>query len=294
MRRLSALAPSVPVRARFRPARAIVLLVAAMLLLSPGVAGASDEPTTPPPTSSGATPSDSAPESASPEQKVSPYVKPGVVFISIEWTAWLWDSRERFYLNDGSPVTLSATCTGYVVNPEGWIATAGHCVSYKEIRADFLDAATRIAIQNEEYTSQNADLLYEHLFDYLKTESSDATGATAKPDRVVEVSWGATVSGLDVAEGKRAKVMDYQEFEEGDAALLRVDESDLNALSIVPGEQEIDDLTPVAAVGYAGSVAEVTDSSYEPSIKAGTVSSHQTVGQGLVPVYEINAEIYQE
>ena len=85
--------------------------------------------------------------------------------------------------------------------------------------------------------------------------------------------------------------MQFQRFNTGDAALLKVDESGLNALPLIPVEEDVETLTEIASIGYSGSVDSVTDNDYVPSIKTGTVSATKTIGGGLLSVYEIDAAI---
>ena len=256
----------------------------------PGAASADTATPTPSSTESSTSSGTSVPPTND-DAKVQPYAEPSVVFITINWQAWLKDNRYPEYFNSGKPVSLTSTCTGYVVNPDGWIATAGHCVSYKEIQQTYLDVAVGLAIKEQFYNTNSARVVRSTLFDHLKTESSDATGATAKPDRTVTVSWGASASGLTAEEGKPARVVSFQELLQGDGALLKVDEHNMNALILVPGDETVDTLTPIASIGYPGTVDEVVDANYHPSIKTGTVSSQKTIGGGLIPVYEINADV---
>lgn len=290
--------------------RTLVVGVAVLGLTALGVSpGSADTDTTSPTTSSttSSSPAVTSPGTAaptdsngapivSPEQKVGPYVQPSVTFITIGWTAWLYDTKYHEYLNaddEGAhPITLSFNCTGYVVNPDGWIATAGHCVDPKEVRSYFIEAAVEAALAENwlNVDGRPATRAYyeDYWFDHLKTESSDETGATGKPDRVVKVWWGADVSGIETEKGVKARVQQFQTFDKGDGALLKINETDMNALLLVPGDTTVDTGTGIASIGYSGTVDDVTDADYHPSIKTGTVSSQKTIGDGLIPVYEVN------
>jgi hypothetical protein len=238
-----------------------------------------------------------------PEQKIDPYIRSSVVYLTITFEAWLYDTYQDRWLvtnraGEGISTPVGGQCTGYVVNPEGWIATAGHCVSYKgegyvgtTVRDAFVDRATEISLSNGYWRGINVteSTVRAYWDKYLRTESSDRTGATGKPDRYVEAWWGANVSGLEAEEGAPARVMEYSEFQQGDAALLKVNEPEMNALLLVPGDTAVDVGTPIGSVGYAGSVQDVTDADYHPSIKTGTISAQKTTGD--IPVYEIDAAV---
>jgi hypothetical protein len=93
-------------------------------------------------------------------------------------------------------------------------------------------------------------------------------------------------------EDKIARLVASQTMETGDAALIKVDETGLNALPLLPEGQAVDPLTQVAAVGYGASVKKVTDADYTPSIKTGTISAIKTRGGGLISVYEVSADVF--
>jgi serine protease Do len=61
-----------------------------------------------------------------PEEGAAAVVQPGIVYLETKWTAWVNDGYE--WLNGGRPFEWTSRCTGFVVNPNGYIATTGHCV----------------------------------------------------------------------------------------------------------------------------------------------------------------------
>jgi len=85
-------------------------------------------------------------------------------------------------------------------------------------------------------------------------------------------------------------VIDFQAFDKGDAALLKVEETDLNALKLST-DAEVDVGTEVVSIGYPASVDLVTDPDLSPSYKEGSISSVKTVQNGLLTVYEISAAV---
>ncbi len=69
---------------------------------------------------------------ASPGERVQALVQPSVVFGEVTWRGFVEDAGRGNYpindLNGGEPFEYVSTYTGFLVNPEGWIVTAGHCV----------------------------------------------------------------------------------------------------------------------------------------------------------------------
>jgi V8-like Glu-specific endopeptidase len=238
-----------------------------------------------------------------PEQKIDPYVRSSIVYMTIKWKAWPVDKTDgTFVFTDDSTggglfIDEDFTCTGYVVNPNGYIATAGHCVSPLgdqkpggSIHDQMLNDVANLTVNNGYFVGHPslADVR-DYWKKHLRLEGSDKLGAVGKPDRIVTVYWGANVSGIEATKGRTARVLGFQEFEAGDGALLKVNEADMNSLLLVPGDTTVDTGTSIAAVGYAGSVRAVTDADFHPDVKTGTISSQKT--RNDIPVYELDAAV---
>jgi S1-C subfamily serine protease len=221
-----------------------------------------------------------------PLEKVNALVQPSVVFLLQTWDGYVYDTFNKQYLNEGSPFELQFQCTGFVVNPDGYIATAGHCVDFKEVQGSFIETAAQWAIDNGYYTSTALTLDDVIGFDDYRVESKDRKN-TAELD--IQVGWGASVSGIETAEVKRARVIDFDGQSKGDVALLKVEKTGLNALPIATDEVEVG--TEVVSIGYPASVDSVTDPNLTPSFKDGSISSVKTVQGGVLPVYEISAAV---
>lgn len=90
---------------------ALLVLPLALLVGSPAVAlGEQDSPERPVP---------------SPEQSAAAVISPSLVLVKAEAKGWV-----RF--PDGQPINkdpfvIGWRCSGFVVNPDGWVASAGHC-----------------------------------------------------------------------------------------------------------------------------------------------------------------------
>jgi hypothetical protein len=75
----------------------------------------------------------------------------------------------------------------------------------------------------------------------------------------------------------------------GDIALLKIEtkNEEAPALMIAP-ESEVTVGEQVVSVGYPASVDYVTDPTFDPSFKDGSVSSIKTISKGLLTVYELS------
>lgn len=229
-----------------------------------------------------------------PEERAAAVVRPAVVYIEQYWRAWVRVPRSsqlffQGYVNGGQPFEWATRCSGFVVDPSGYVVTAGHCVDSGEegARGTALELAVDWLVRDGQ--------VFRRDFGFWLDEAHLAWGVEgtekgSPPDLEVWVQRGVAAGGLQTGEAFPARVIDYQPWSEGDAALLKIEESDLPVV-LVGSTGEIDTGLPVLSVGYPGSSDAVTDQTYEPTFKDGQVNSEKTREGGLLPVYEISAAV---
>ena len=241
-------------------------------------------------TSDDETPGAAATDAAgTPLERVNAYVQPSIVYVGVEWTGYVYDTFNKQYLNDGQGFVVNTQCTGFVVNPDGYIATAGHCVDPKgDIVDSFVAEAAQWAIDTGYYADKTLTLEEIIGFGDYRVEALETKGHG--PDRVITAAWGASASGLEASQQQAARVISFQPFDKGDTALLKVEATDLNAIELAT-DAEVGVGTEVVAIGYPASVDLVTDPDLSPSYKEGSISSVKTVQGGLLTVYEISAAV---
>jgi serine protease Do len=252
----------------------VLAAAATTALLTPPLATASADTATPPP-------------QATPLEKVRAYVEPSIVYLDLFYYGWVWDTYHQGYVRPDRPFVYRTHCTGFVVSPDGYLGTAGHCV----IPDDDIDAAiaARAAVwaaNNNYYGDPTLTARQILSFGY----TVEGQGDNPDPELDVTAYWGASASGIETWESRAAQVVDSQEFMKGDTALLKVNETGLNALPLAD-ETDPQVGSEVVSIGYPASVNEVTDVSLEPSFKPGAISSTKTVGNGLYTVFEVSAAV---
>jgi len=222
-------------------------------------------------------------------EQSSAYVQPSIVYMRMDWTGYVWDSTNRQYLNNEEPFQISTQCTGFIVNPSGYIASAGHCVDRKgaEIMALFTQYGAQWAIDNAYYA--DSSLTVEDIIGF-GSYTVAGTQSRNMPDLAITVAWEQTAGGVDTANAQAARVVKAQPFTQGDGALLKVEATDLPAIPLADSA-ELEVGTEVVSVGYPVSVDEVTDANLTPSFKEGTISSMKTIDGGLSQVYEMSAAL---
>lgn len=217
------------------------------------------------------------------------------MYLALQWKGWVYDTYNRHYLNNASAFTLNFQCTGFIVSPDGYIGTAGHCVDPKEVRAYFLIQAARWVIKNHYYATTPTFRTALRFADQdYRIEGADKGGGNAyqkSADLSVTVAWSVSVSGLPSGNTAPARVVSFKSLNQGDAALLKIEAQDLTPL-LFADNADISTGTEVVSVGYPASVGSVSDANLsDPSFKSGTVSSIRTIENGLLPVYEVSSAL---
>ncbi|MFN8183580.1 MAG: trypsin-like peptidase domain-containing protein [Candidatus Nanopelagicales bacterium] len=255
-------------RVRLRARAVVGTLFAALVCLAPGPALADAPPT-------------------SPLEEVQALVQPAVVYEEVTWTGYVYDeTNKQYFTND--PFTASFQCTGFVVNPDGYVATAGHCVDYDQtIREAILTQVVDWAYNNDYYEVSPSK---ETIATFAKNWRIDGAKTEGTPDLAVNVAYGVSVSGEPSGKALPARVIAKRAFDQGDVALLKIEARDL---TVVPLSDNADTGvgTEIVSVGYPASVDLVTDANFNPSFKEGTISAEKTTSGGLLPVYEISAAV---
>ncbi len=261
-------------RSLLRHGRAAVLLSAACLALSaasPGIALA-----------------DGGRPSTNPEERAAARIRPAVMYLVGEayGRVWLPGGRPLSQFGEGSTMPYAAawTCTGFVVNPDGWVATAGHCVDPASASELILQQAAKDFKDQFPDSPQARDPAGPMA--WLR-ENARVEGMTAGQglETSITVVYG---TGTKVAGKMPANVLDFQPLKKGDVALLKVEKRNMPS-SELGSDAKVDIGTSILAVGFAESTTRVTDRSLDPTNKSGRVSKKSTMG--TVPEYEIDAAI---
>ena len=225
-----------------------------------------------------------SPQQATPTERAAAEVRPAIVYVTEKFSAYVADETGT-YFNNGNPYELTATCTGFGVNPDGYVATAGHCLdtySPNGIKGDFIAAVAKEVVA----TIPNVTLQEAVEFGTANwTVEGKAKGSAI--DTQIAVVTGS-VQGGGKPQVLPARLVDIRPFTQGDVALLKVETTDLPTVELA-GDADVQIGTPLLSIGYPASADAVTDPSLEPSNKDGQVSAKKTVGS--VPVYETSAAL---
>ncbi|SEK51449.1 S1 family peptidase [Rhodococcus maanshanensis] len=240
---------------------AILVLLLAALIGSPAVAlGDQDSPDRPVP---------------SQEQRAAALVTPSVVLVKAEARGWV-----RF--PDGPPIKVDPfitgwRCSGFVVNPDGWVATAGHCAEGAR------EALLRTAVDWAVHVIPTLDPA-------LVTETAQANWRVEGDEPGSPPSLAMTVIAGGTAEGEAlgAEVVGLVPLTEGDVALLKVQRGGLAAAELST-DTGVDLGTPVVSAGFPGTTDTAAEPTLRPVVAGGEINAKKATG--TVPVYQTDAEV---
>ncbi|MEM7271747.1 MAG: serine protease [Actinomycetota bacterium] len=206
-----------------------------------------------------------------PELRAARYTEPAIVLIQVDWSGFIdYGGRDRY------AVEASVTCSGFTVNPNGYIVTAGHCADPGMGIGGggrlLLDRAVKELWPQLSEQFASVDDLTDHALAHWEVEGAEA-GSRPRPE--IQVVQGAALGALDSATARPARTIDVQPWEEGDIALLKVEQSGLPTIPLADG-RSVDIGTPVQAVGFPGSVDRVVDPDLDPTFTLGSISSLTT------------------
>lgn len=229
---------------------------------------------------------DSGRPQAKPEERAAALIRPSIMYLTGEshGVVRLPNGEVLSQFGRGSSMPFLAVwhCTAFVVNPDGWVATAGHCVDPASATLLILKrAATEYRTQFPDAPeSTDPEVTLEWLQKNARVEG-DAPGQS--PNVSIALLSG---TGAKLAEKLSANIVDFRPTGKGDSALLKVAKRNLPS-SELETDADVTVGTPVLAVGFPESTQNITGPSLDPTYKSGKVSKKSVAGSN--PAYEIDA-----
>ena len=226
-------------------------------------------------------------------EQINASTSSAVVYLETTWTGYVYDTSKDSHGHAygwvrRQPFTMTNRCTGFVVNPNGYIVTAGHCLEYTDSIQQQL-AYQAIAWENSHGVYGNG-YSTKQLFKWFGSGYRAYGEDGHKPDRTVMTALGISMSGENTVSTKPARVLSLKGFDNGDVALLKIEAENLPSVTLAP-EDTVEVGTEVVSVGFPASVDMVTDATMDPSYKDGTISSIKPIQNGLLKVYEISSQM---
>lgn len=223
-----------------------------------------------------------------PEEKAAAMIRPAVMYVAGQAYGQVrlpgGQTLSQFGLGSTFPFVATWGCTGFVVNPDGWVATAGHCVDPSTAKDLILKNAASTYMDQFPDSPAGHDLVAT--IEWLQ-KNARVEGDT--PDRGAEMSITVLYgTGTKLAGKMVASVADFRPLSKGDIALLKVERHYMPSAELA-GDADVSIGTPILAVGFPEVTKRITGPSLDPTNKSGTVSKKSTMES--LPEYEINAAV---
>jgi pSer/pThr/pTyr-binding forkhead associated (FHA) protein/S1-C subfamily serine protease len=223
-------------------------------------------------------------------ENVSNIVAPSVVRLHTQYEGLVFN-RQGDDLTEGKPVKVATTCSGFVVNPNGYIATAGRCVDVEVNGEHLIDKAARRLFERPSELVPRVGSLRE-----LKALGRDQWTVVSprrphreRPDRKVTAISDVIAGEAPDGGALPASVRRVRGPQNGDVALVKVQAKDLPALELAPGATLLP-RTPAVSFGFQ-SVADRAGAALTPSFDEGSIGKATTVDGGLNQAFGLGTDI---
>jgi serine protease Do len=219
---------------------------------------------------------------ASPEERAAAVARPAIVLVKVSWHGWVRDKQTGEVFGGTAGYAATTSCTGVVINPDGYIATASHCVHTGPHGGGGILFDAALAELAKAGRVGDPAKARQALAERALAEGAQPDSPIDRAIQVERVVGAGTDHERDVAP---AEVVDLVTPDGGDVAVLKISRDRLPALELRPDPPPVG--TPVLAIGYPGSADLPVDPNLEPSNKNGQISAHRTLGER--PFYEFSA-----
>lgn len=228
-----------------------------------------------------------AASAAQTSQQTAETVQPSITRITVTWNMFVFDDLTDSWTN----ISFESQCSGFVVDPDGYIATAGHCVDPELASESAIELRAKQLYRQNQSFFENKNITLADLIAYgLKNWKVEGRGDGSAPQLKLEVTVPGGMSSEDPVT-YQGEVVDADTT--NDVALLKIDASGLPALALAD-EDDIEIGESIFAVGFPGVRDSVTDPSLRPTFKSGAISdTAATRDEGEVPIYETSAPMGQ-
>lgn len=259
---------------RARWGRAFAVLSAAALAVLVGLPGSAS--------------ADGGRPQVNPQERAAAMIRPAVIYLAGQTYGQVrlpsGQMLSQFGGGSNFPFVATWSCTGFIVNPDGWVATAGHCVDPESAKELILKNAAS-AYMNQFPDSLEARDPVAALEWLLKNARVEGDTADRGPETSLSLLYG---TGIKLAGKMPANVVDFRSLGKGDVALLKVEKHNMPS-SELASDADVSIGTSILAVGFPETTQRVTGPSLDPTNKSGTVSKKSSMQS--IPEYEIDAAV---
>jgi hypothetical protein len=230
-----------------------------------------------------------APATAAPsyslDERAVAIASPALVYLEMVFSGYVRDKKTNTALR-GRPVTVSRRCSGFVVNPDGYVVTNGVCLQPGDatVRQSALYSLGRTLIDEEQLDSGKLDAFVAE-----KRDSTRYTGRDpADPPQSRVYGQFNVATGNVTASAIPGEIVKALEADQGNVTLVKLKRGNLPAveLDLAADPSQGSDLV---VIGFDSADAGSGGETYTPRWKPVKLSGLGT--RGLVPVYRVNGDV---
>jgi pSer/pThr/pTyr-binding forkhead associated (FHA) protein/S1-C subfamily serine protease len=220
-------------------------------------------------------------------ENVSNLVEPSIVQLRTEYAGLVRDGQGND-LTGGKPVKVDTTCSGFIVNADGYIATAGRCVDLDVATDRLIDIAARRVFKEhpERVPGVNSLRALKRAAERDWSVVSPSRRHRQRPERNVRAISDVIAGAAPDGRALPASVRRVRGPQNGDLALVKVQAQDLPALALAPASS-VKEGTPAVSFGFPSSADRVANVAFTPSFQEGAIGNEKTVDGGLNRAFEV-------
>jgi S1-C subfamily serine protease len=263
-----------------------IFITIAVFLLAMMVVLACNIPKPQPSTTTGETKAEETTETTAEETKPvevkienpTALVEPAVCVVVTMYSGLVYDA---YYNTWDGPYQTGGWGSGVVVNPDGYIVTAGHVVEWgeDEVKYALIDQQISAYYDTTDWTNDDWTWVYAN----FKVEGQNGS----KPDREIYAQFNQAEGGIDnIQKWYRAELVDFSPWEQRDIAVIRIEESNLPS-ALLGNSDDLEVGNQVTVIGYPGAADISEESIMVPTVTQGIVSARKMVGG--TEVYQVDA-----
>ncbi|HEX2774505.1 MAG TPA: trypsin-like peptidase domain-containing protein, partial [Micromonosporaceae bacterium] len=220
------------------------------------------------------------------DERAVAIASPALVYVEMVFTGYVRDKQTKTALRT-RPVTVNRRCSGFVVNPDGYVVTNGVCLQpgAEAVRQIALYSLGRTLIDEEQLDPKELDAFVEKNRDDTIYTGVDAADA---PESRVFAQFNVATGNLTASPAVPGAIVETLEADQGNVALVKLQRGNLPAVELNPAT-DLRQGSDLVAIGFDSNDSGSGTDTYTPRWKSVKLSSLGT--RGLVPVYRVNGDL---
>jgi serine protease Do len=218
-----------------------------------------------------------------PQARAADLTRPAVVWIRFHFDAWVVTPFGTF------PSPVDYGCTGFVVNPDGYIVTAGHCADdgMDGAQGDAIAQVVDQFVQAGGVPASDRDQLIEDIKMGNVDWQVEGHDNNSRPDRTVSVTIGGGSVRWKPKITANARLVEFLPWKDGDVALLKVKKTGLPSILLSSTDIQIGE--ELLSIGYPA--ATDGEESFGLTNRNGQINAELDKGPSNLTFYETSANL---